>query len=538
MEDNESEVMKVEMALDVLDGTRTSGTKGSELSVEKRHVGVKQRRKLFKNFARFVDTADEVEKKVMENLLSVQSCTERHREMIVAPIEEFRKELWERFEEIGRDKWPRAVLRLMREQKLETVEELRELCERGSLEDRSSRKEGEENHQEELIRLKAENERLEARIREFEAEKLRAEKLMRRAQRAVEEERKTAEELSGRLQKVSRELERLRRYGRTNQCFRCGGVGHVVRQCTSRPVQKVDTAKKARKAKMVESVKLVGQRRRFEIDSGSVVSVTSTGGWGRSKRRSTKWEKEVEVLAKPNFRGPPQSGVQGRAKAKAGLGQFIRMETEKQCEPTSLRLKSEEKKVTGVVSNPLYIKRNQGIGVGSRSATRCLPKAAQRTVDTVDMMSQEKIRWVPREKKRLVQKGAKKGKREERRQSVNCAGESEKCKFSVENTDLCLRRTLEDRHGGLCTVKPDRVRLLSISLSASEPVDSMECLVDCRDMAVPEHESVTNRQRSRSRSGNSVRNELPEKESLKDVDTLLRARARRLERRRHVSADK
>uniref|UniRef100_A0A8R1IDV5 CTD domain-containing protein n=1 Tax=Caenorhabditis japonica TaxID=281687 RepID=A0A8R1IDV5_CAEJA len=125
MEDNESEVMKVEMALDVLDGTRTSGTKGSELSVEKRHVDVKQRRKLFKNFARFVDTADEVEKKVMENLLSVQSCTERQREMIVGPIEEFRKELWERFEEIGRDKWPRSVLRLMREQKLQTVEGLR-----------------------------------------------------------------------------------------------------------------------------------------------------------------------------------------------------------------------------------------------------------------------------------------------------------------------------------------------------------------------------------------------------------------------------
>uniref|UniRef100_A0A8R1DED3 Uncharacterized protein n=1 Tax=Caenorhabditis japonica TaxID=281687 RepID=A0A8R1DED3_CAEJA len=39
------------MSVDVMDGTRTSGAKGSELSVEKRHVGVKQRRKLFKNFA-------------------------------------------------------------------------------------------------------------------------------------------------------------------------------------------------------------------------------------------------------------------------------------------------------------------------------------------------------------------------------------------------------------------------------------------------------------------------------------------------------
>uniref|UniRef100_A0A8R1IMY0 Uncharacterized protein n=1 Tax=Caenorhabditis japonica TaxID=281687 RepID=A0A8R1IMY0_CAEJA len=268
---------------------------------------------------------------------------------------------------------------------------------------------------------------------------------------------------------------------------------------------------------MVESVKIVGQRRRFEIDSGSVVSVSSTGGWGRSKRRSTKWEKEVEVLAKPNFRGPPQSGVQVRAKAKAGLGEFIRMETEKPCVPTSLCLKSEKRKVTGVVSNPLYIKRNQWIGVGSRSATRCLPKAAQRTVDTVERTSQEKIRWVPREQKRLVtdvQKGAKNGRREARRQTVNCAGKSEKTEFSVENTDLCLRRTLEDRHGGVCTVKPDRVRLSSISLSASETIDLMECLVGCRDKAVSEQESVTNRRRSRSRSGEGLR---------RDVDTFLRA---------------
>uniref|UniRef100_A0A8R1IM21 Uncharacterized protein n=1 Tax=Caenorhabditis japonica TaxID=281687 RepID=A0A8R1IM21_CAEJA len=179
MEDNESGVTKVEMPLDVMDGTRTSVTKGSELSIEERHMSVKQRRKLWKNFARFVDTAEKVEKLVMEKLLSVQRCTLRQREMIVGPIEEFRKELWERFEEIGRDKWSRAVLRLMREQDLETVEELRELCEQGGPGDRSSKRGSCENHQNELIRLKAENERLEARIRECEAEKLRAEKLLR-----------------------------------------------------------------------------------------------------------------------------------------------------------------------------------------------------------------------------------------------------------------------------------------------------------------------------------------------------------------------
>uniref|UniRef100_A0A8R1II86 Uncharacterized protein n=1 Tax=Caenorhabditis japonica TaxID=281687 RepID=A0A8R1II86_CAEJA len=62
MEHNESGRMKVEMSLDVMDETQTSVTKGSELSIEKRHMSVKQRRKLWKNFARFVDTADKVEK--------------------------------------------------------------------------------------------------------------------------------------------------------------------------------------------------------------------------------------------------------------------------------------------------------------------------------------------------------------------------------------------------------------------------------------------------------------------------------------------
>uniref|UniRef100_A0A8R1ID28 CCHC-type domain-containing protein n=1 Tax=Caenorhabditis japonica TaxID=281687 RepID=A0A8R1ID28_CAEJA len=346
-----------EMMPETMDGRGARGTEDLELTVEDGHVGVKRRRKLWKNFARFVNAADKVEEQVMEKLMSVQRCTVRQREMIVGPIVEFRKELSARFEEVGRDKWPRA--------------------------DRSTRKEGEENHQDELIWFKEEKERLEARIRECEAEKLRAEKLMRRAQRAVEEERKTSEELSGSLQKVSRELERLRRYGRTDQCFRCGGVGHVVRQCTSRPVQKVDTAKKARKSKMVESVKILGQRRRFEVESGSVVSVMSTGGWERSKRRSSKWEKEVEVLAKPNFRGPPQSGAPVRAKANAGFGQFIRMETENECAPTSQSLKSEERKIAGV--DPLFIKRNQRIGVGSRSTTGCPPKAAQVTLGKIEM---------------------------------------------------------------------------------------------------------------------------------------------------------
>uniref|UniRef100_A0A8R1ELE8 Reverse transcriptase n=1 Tax=Caenorhabditis japonica TaxID=281687 RepID=A0A8R1ELE8_CAEJA len=209
MEDYCESVLKTnEMAaLDPMDGSGTSSTKNSERTSDELLVSVKQRRKLFKNFARFVDAADEVEKKVMEKLLSVQMCTERQRDMIVGPIEKFRKELCERFEELGRDKWPRTVLRLMREQNVETVEEIRELCERGRREGKSSTSEKLKNYQNNMTVLQTENERLQERIRKCESEKLAAEKRLRKAQRAFEAEKRTAEGLKANLQHAAGEFE-------------------------------------------------------------------------------------------------------------------------------------------------------------------------------------------------------------------------------------------------------------------------------------------------------------------------------------------
>uniref|UniRef100_A0A8R1HFV0 CCHC-type domain-containing protein n=1 Tax=Caenorhabditis japonica TaxID=281687 RepID=A0A8R1HFV0_CAEJA len=444
----------------------------------------------------------------------------RQRGIIVGPIEEFRKELSARFEEIGRDKWPRAVLRLMREQELETVEELRDLCERGSLEGRSSRKKGEENHQDDLIWFKKEKDQLEVRIRVCETEKLNAEKKMREAQRACEKVKTIVESLKDSLQQATRELKRLRRYGRANQCLRCGGVGHVVRQCTSRPVQRMDTTKKARKAIMVEPVKILGQGKRFEAGGGSVVSVMFTSGWERLKTRCPELKKEAEVLAKPYLIEPSQSDAKIVARAEACLGQAMCRDAEKKCVPTNQCSKSEEMRRTRVVTNRVFIKRNHGIGVGSRSGAKCTPKAAQAVVGKI---VECKNRWVPREQTRCVpgvQMKAKRGKREVQRRTVNCARRNVKSNFNVEDMELSLRRTLAERHDGVYTVKADRDRLPN-SFSASETIDSMESLADCRGMAVPEHESGTSRRRSRSPSG---------KESRRDVDTLLRARAGRMPR--------
>ncbi|PIC16168.1 hypothetical protein B9Z55_022863 [Caenorhabditis nigoni] len=89
------------------------------------------------------------------------------------------------------------------------------------------------------------------------------------------------------------------------KCFTCGGVGHFARQCVSKRVDHVkvlmnrfsqNVGKRA-----VETVGMLGQRRRVVIDSGAVVSLISTRAYERLKAGCRDWRKEVEVLGDPNF---------------------------------------------------------------------------------------------------------------------------------------------------------------------------------------------------------------------------------------------
>uniref|UniRef100_A0A8R1HN03 CCHC-type domain-containing protein n=1 Tax=Caenorhabditis japonica TaxID=281687 RepID=A0A8R1HN03_CAEJA len=89
------------------------------------------------------------------------------------------------------------------------------------------------------------------------------------------------------------------------RCFRCGGIGHTSRQCTSKSAYVVEKKKSEKSegvgAEVVETVEILGQNRTIFIDSGAVVPVMSSAVWERLKKGCPDWDKRVEVLAKPVF---------------------------------------------------------------------------------------------------------------------------------------------------------------------------------------------------------------------------------------------
>ncbi|EFO88558.1 hypothetical protein CRE_13684 [Caenorhabditis remanei] len=99
-----------------------------------------------------------------------------------------------------------------------------------------------------------------------------------------------------------------RKEGFKIKCFKCGGIGHMSRQCTSKPVQEVamkkvvgDTEKTVVGAEAAEVVEVLGQKKRMVINSGAVVSVVSKSAWEALKAGCQQWESEVEMLGKPDF---------------------------------------------------------------------------------------------------------------------------------------------------------------------------------------------------------------------------------------------
>ncbi|EFO87262.1 hypothetical protein CRE_25774 [Caenorhabditis remanei] len=105
----------------------TSKVDDNRMIVVETQMSVKERRKKVKNFTKLIASSVKVEDETRLQLGELTTkCSETEVDAILEPMRSFHRELLEKFEEIGGDEWPRSVIRVMREFKLESVEELRE----------------------------------------------------------------------------------------------------------------------------------------------------------------------------------------------------------------------------------------------------------------------------------------------------------------------------------------------------------------------------------------------------------------------------
>ncbi|CAP29987.2 Protein CBG10620 [Caenorhabditis briggsae] len=89
-------------------------------------VTLRERKKLVKGYADFIGTSETVVESVREQLGVHSKCSERQKDVIVKPMKEFVSELTKRYNELSSGKWERVVMRIMRENGLEKLEDLRD----------------------------------------------------------------------------------------------------------------------------------------------------------------------------------------------------------------------------------------------------------------------------------------------------------------------------------------------------------------------------------------------------------------------------
>ncbi|CAP21461.1 Protein CBG24980, partial [Caenorhabditis briggsae] len=178
-------------------------------------VTLRERKKLVKGYSDFIGTSETVVESVREQLGVHSKCSERQKDVIVKPMKEFVSKLTKRYNELGSGKWERVVMRIMRENGLEKLEDLRDAVLPDNLTASAKNMESKvvDNHlkllqdgwrkekeelEEELSKSKRENDEVVEKLEE--AWKAAEEETIEELERALLKERKTSEKWRNQLE--------------------------------------------------------------------------------------------------------------------------------------------------------------------------------------------------------------------------------------------------------------------------------------------------------------------------------------------------
>ncbi|PIC23008.1 hypothetical protein B9Z55_016856 [Caenorhabditis nigoni] len=173
-------------------------------------VTLRERKTLVKGYADFIGTSETVVESVREQLDAYNKCSERQKDVIVKPMKEFVSELVKRHNELGSGKWERVVMRIMRENGLEKLEDLRDAVVSDNLTASAKNIEAAElnNHwkllqdgwqrekaeiDEELAKTRRAKDQLSVELEDAWRAAEKAEKTIEELERALQKEKKTSE---------------------------------------------------------------------------------------------------------------------------------------------------------------------------------------------------------------------------------------------------------------------------------------------------------------------------------------------------------